>query len=66
MLEGMVWADPTLMKVDGHNVVVRRDVAENDALRHSRVALISGIAPPPHIQRGKMVCVHMQMVCGTI
>jgi hypothetical protein len=42
MIEGLVWARPSLLKLHDHNVVVRRDMAVDASLRDQRVALISG------------------------
>ncbi len=42
MIEGLVWSRPSLLKLHDHNVVVRRDMAEDAALRDQRVALVSG------------------------
>ncbi len=42
MIEGLVWSRSSLLKLHDHNVVVRRDVAEDAALRDQRVALVSG------------------------
>lgn len=44
MIEGLVWSRPSLLKLHDHNVVVRRDMAEDAALRDQRVALVSGTA----------------------
>ncbi|ELR12395.1 glycerone kinase [Acanthamoeba castellanii str. Neff] len=47
MIEGLVWSRPSLLKLHDHNVVVRRDMAEDAALRDQRVALVSADMNPP-------------------
>jgi hypothetical protein len=54
MIEGLVWARPSLLKLHDHNVVVRRDMAVDSSLRDQRVALISGAC---------LACVVLRVAC---